>query len=118
LTTDELLQDTARAFSKAKHALLRDFLKAKPLGSDAVNTLKRDSCLKYGLTSRQYNAMLCEVEGLIDGTRELQKLNIEALETRIKALTVATSGKKRKAKKRKSHACSVGNLDKLGLDVT
>jgi IS605 OrfB family transposase len=92
----------ARDFSKAKHALLRDFLKAKPLGSDAVNTLKRDFSLRYGLTSRQYNAMLCEVEGLIDGTRELQKLNLADLESKIKVLETATSTKGKKKKKKPS----------------
>jgi IS605 OrfB family transposase len=94
-----MLRGIARDFSKAKHALLRDVLKTKPLGKEAVNALKRDFSLKYGLTSRQYNAMLCAVEGLIDSQRELQKLNLEDVETKIKTLQAALSTKKRKKNK-------------------
>ena len=91
------LQNFASHFSKIKHSLLGKILGADG-DKDTLNALKRKSCEKWGITSRQYNAIRVEVLGLISGTRELQKTQANDLKAKIAVLSVPPDERKNRQK--------------------
>ena len=91
------LQSFASRFSKIKHSLLGKILDAEG-DKDTLNTLKRKTCEKWEITSRQYNAIYTEVTGLICATRELQKTQVSSLKEKIALLLIPPEERKGRKK--------------------
>jgi len=99
---DASLQEYATRFSKAKHSLFV-FLIKPDLDTSSLNEWKRLFCVVYGLTSRQYNALLSETKGLIDAQRELQKLRVVELEEAVATLSLPPEFRKSRKKRKYLH---------------
>jgi len=76
------LHDYAVLYGIVERKLFADFARGKELAS-----LRSAYLLRYGITSRQFNAIRTGLEGKIDSIRELNKAHVLDVEAKIKSVT-------------------------------
>src|SRR4051812_40820565 len=82
LTAYPVLEQMAEHLGGVK----RSVFVAMALGEDSLNEIKKESQIKFGITSRQFNAIRYDLQGLLSSDREIKKKLIKRTERKKKKL--------------------------------